>query len=139
MSVNVGWDNPEKSRIILSFKQPWTWVEFNSASDQMDQLFTSVTHRVDLIIDITYGGFPPGNAIPHFKRVSETPHANLGQIVVVGVPGFFRAVLNIIKNVYRGRYEAPDFLFFSTLEKAREHFAPPAPGSLLPPQNRLYR
>lgn len=133
MTVNAKWDNPEQNRVILSFQHPWTWIEFEAANAQLDQLFRSASQRVDLILDITEGGFPPGNAIPHFKRVSEKRHPNLGQIAVVGLPGFFRGTLNVIQSVYRGHYQSPDFLFFRTLEKARDGLTHPVSNPLSNP------
>ncbi len=129
MTVDVKWDNPEETCILITFDRPWTWAEFDTANGQMNKLFRSVTHRVDLILDITNGGLPPSNAMQRFKQVSENQHVNLGRIVVVGLPGFFRGMLNVIKSVYRGRYEAPDFTFVSTLDKAREQLARPDTAS----------
>jgi hypothetical protein len=120
MAVTAGWDNPQQTRIIVTFNRPWTWAEFDTAYAQMDKLFRSVPSKVDLVLDISDGGLPPGNAMQNFKRVSENQHRNLGKIVVVGLPGFFRGILNIIKNVYRGRYESPNYYFAPTLEKARD-------------------
>jgi hypothetical protein len=51
----------------------------------------------------------------------------LGEIVMVGIPFFFRGMLNLIRNVYQGRYEAPGFLFAPTLDKAHEMLECPEP------------
>src|SRR5690349_8927387 len=82
MAVTAKWDNPEQNRILISFDRPWTWAEFDAANAGMDKLFRSVSHRVDLILDITNGGLPPGNAMQRFKQVSENRHLNLGKIMV---------------------------------------------------------
>lgn len=120
MTITAEWDTPEQNRIIVTFQRPWTWAEFDAANGRMNTLFRSVTHRVDLILDISDGGLPPSNAMQKFKQVSENQHLNLGRIVVVGLPGFFRGMLNVIRSVYRGRYEAPEYLFVATLDKARD-------------------
>jgi hypothetical protein len=48
--------------------------------------------------------------------------------VVVGIPFFFRGMLNLIRNVYQGRYEAPGYLFAATLDKAHEMLKRPEPA-----------
>ena len=86
----------------------------------MDGMFNSVSHKTSLILDISKAGFPPPSAIPHFRRVSENQHTNLDKIVVVGIPSFFRSMLSILRSVYQGRYEEPNFVFAPTLEAARQ-------------------
>ena len=120
MTVTATWENEQHTCVIISFDRPWTWGEFDEAYAEMDKLFKSVPNKVDLILDITNGGLPPGNAMQHFKQVSENQHANLGKIIVVGLPGYFRGILNILRSVYRGRYEAPGYYFVASREKARE-------------------
>lgn len=124
MTVITAWDNEQQTCITITFHRPWSWGEFDEAYADMDKRFKSVPNKVDLILDITDGGLPPGNAMQHFKQVSENQHKNLGKIIVVGLPGFFRGMLNILRSVYRGRYEAPNFFFVATLAKAREQLAP---------------
>jgi hypothetical protein len=133
MAVNVDWKNEQQNCIIITFHRPWNWDEFKTANLRVDTLFHSVKHQVDLILDITDGGFPPAGAIQEFKKVSENRHQNLGKIVVVGIPFFFRGMLNLIRNVYQGRYEAPGFLFEPTLEKAYEMLKRPEPA----PESKL--
>ena len=132
MTVTAEWDSPEQNRILITFHRPWTWPEFDTANTRMNTLFRSVTHRVDLVLDISDGGLPPSNAMQKFKQVSENQHLNLGRIVVVGLPGFFRGMLNVIRSVYRGRYEAPEYLFVATLEKARDILNQPVPAPSRP-------
>jgi hypothetical protein len=128
MSIVVSWETEKQTTIVITFDRPWTWEEFRKSYDDMDKLFKSVSHEVDLILDITEGGFPPAGAVQEFRRVSEIQHPNLGKIAVVGIPTFFRGMLNILKTVYKGRYEAPDFLFAPSLEEAHKMMARPVPG-----------
>ena len=129
MGITTGWENEQQKTIIITFERPWTWDDFHKAYQGMDELFKSVPHEVDLILDISKGGFPPAGALQEFRRVSEIQHLNLGKIVVVGLPGFFRGMLDILKRIYQGRYHPPDFLFAPTLDKAHELLARCVPGS----------
>lgn len=120
MPITASWNNEEKTIILITFEHPWIWHEFEAAYEQMDAMFKSVSHKTSLILNISNAGFPPPSAIEHFRRVSENRHANLDKIIVVGIPTFFRTMLNILRSVYQGRYTEPSFLFSPTLEKAYE-------------------
>jgi len=128
MAILVDWDDNKQTCIVITFQRPWDWPEFHAAYEKMDALFKGVSHETHLVLNISDGGFPPGGALQEFRRVSEYKHVNLGKIVVVGVPFFFRGMLNVLKSVYQGRYEAPDFLFAASIEKARDLLYSNAPA-----------
>ena len=123
MPIAVTWNSPEKNIILITFDRPWTWEDFDGAFVQMNDMFKSISHNTSVILNISKGGFPPPNAVQHFRRVSENQHSNLDKIVVVGIPTFFRAMLTLLRSVYQGRYEEPTFLFAPTLEATHQLIA----------------
>lgn len=125
MAIDMKWDTDQTQCLVITYFSPWTWEEFDSAYAAMiPMLDDAADKKVTLIIDIRKGGFPPPDALPRFKRVVETRHPNVTQLIFVA-PGalahFVRISLNILRRVYRAVAIAnpPEFQFVASLEEAR--------------------
>ncbi|MBI1280917.1 MAG: hypothetical protein GC179_22525 [Anaerolineaceae bacterium] len=126
MPVTVDWDNPEQTTILITFHRPWTWKDFDASVAQMLQLFDTVSHQVNIIIDIREGGLPPPDAIPHFKRVAEIDHPNGGQLVLIApttVVRFINGIVRVMKLAFSGSgsFKAPKFIFTHSPEEAHAY------------------
>jgi hypothetical protein len=124
MPVTVEWDNEQQDTVRIAYQRPWTWKEFDAAVEQMLKLFSSVTHKVDIIFDIRNGGFPPPDAMRRFKEVAEIDHPNGGHLIFVAprmMAQFVKTVVQVLNRAF-WRFETfkgPDFIFTSSLEEAR--------------------
>lgn len=126
MPISVQWDNPEQSIVMIVFERPWTWKEFDSAVEQMLAFFNSVHHKVDVIFDIRNGGFPPPDAITHFKRVAEIQHPNGGLLIYVApnvLVQFINGILRVMRLTFAGsgNFETPKFIFTKSPEEAHAY------------------
>lgn len=134
MGIIVQWDNTAQNIILISFTQPWTWHDFDHAITEMIGHFDSVNHPVDVIFDIRKGGFPPADAITHFKKAAEIQHPNGRRLVYVApniLAGFVNRIGKIlaITNRHSDKFQLPKFTFTSTLEDARLYLAKPIKGT----------
>ncbi len=128
MSINVQWDNLDRTVVMIDFHRPWTWKEFDSAIEQMLNLFNSVNHRVDVLFDIRDGGFPPPDAIKHFRKAAEIQHPNGGLLVYIAprvLVQFINSILKIMTVAFAGSgtFESPKFIFTKSLEEAHAYLS----------------
>ncbi len=126
MPITVQWDNPEQTALMILFQRPWTWREFDAAIEHMLNFFNTVNHRVDVLFDIRDGGFPPPDAIKHFKRAAEIEHPNGGLLVYIApnvLVQFINSILKIMTMAFSGSgaFEAPKFIFTKSPEEARSY------------------
>ena len=126
MPITVQWDNPEQTALMILFQRPWTWREFDAAIEHMLNFFNSVNHRVDVLFDIRDGGFPPPDAIKHFKRAAEIDHPNGGLLVYIAprvLVQFINSIIKIMTMAFSGSgtFEAPKFIFTKSPEEARSY------------------
>lgn len=52
MAVAVRWSNSEKTIVIYDIEGRWTWEEFYPAYHEAIAMELSVTHRVDVIMNM---------------------------------------------------------------------------------------
>jgi len=105
----------------------WTWDDFNEANRQMLALLNSADKIVGIIFDIRNGGFPPSGAMKRFKQVAETKHANGGQLIFVApklLTQVVRSTLDLLKVAFLGAFDAPDFIFVTNLDEAKQRVMP---------------
>jgi hypothetical protein len=126
MPITVEWDNPEQSSLLIVFQRPWTWKDFDASVERMLNLFNSTSHQVDVIFDIRDGGFPPPDAITHFKKVAEIEHPNGGLLVFIApkiLVQFINSILRIMTFTFAGSgtFKLPKFIFTKSLEEAHAY------------------
>lgn len=116
MPITVEWDDSEKAAIRIIFESPWTWDEFESASQSVAGLVSRVDHQVCLIYDaVESTGYPSTNAISHYRKalLELSPYVKLH--IGVGTISFTKKLATIILGVMGGKIE-----FVNTLDEARQ-------------------
>ena len=126
MPITVQWDNPDQTTVMIVYTRPWTWRDFDAAVEQMLRLFNSVNHQVDVIFDIRKAGFPPPDAITHFKKVAEIKHPNDGLLVYIApnvLAQFINGIIRILTVTFAGSntFETPRFVFTKSSEEAHAY------------------
>lgn len=121
MPILVQWDNPEKSIVRLEFERGWDWDVLKQAIQQADDLITSVSHTVHLIIDISKAGGLPRDFMTAAGDLFEQgeARANEGEKIVVGAGMLIRAAYAGFQAVYGYRLATRPFQFVGNLEEAR--------------------
>ncbi len=112
MSVMYAWDNREKTTLCYRLEGRWTWDELYQGLEESRKLWSSVNHKVDIIVDMTGSStFPPGNILGHFRNVSiYYSSTKIGNTAIVGANDFFRMALELFYKVYiRPRQQPLDY------------------------------
>ncbi|MCU0513617.1 MAG: hypothetical protein MUE40_13740 [Anaerolineae bacterium] len=108
MPITIDWYNPEKTLIVLRVEETWNWQDLLNAIDAQNALTDSVPHVVDVITDATRSQpmLPPA-ALSSFRSVVQRLKPAPGLRVIVGLPPYFRLMLNMaikLHPVIRDRY-----------------------------------
>ncbi len=117
MGIVVTWDNQEKSILREDLTTPWTWTEYDEATDQLASLIQSMSYRVDVIFNRNYAATPHGDPFAHYRRIAEQLPANTGLVLVVGATNATRAAANFFLPLFPQL--AARLAFVDTLEEAR--------------------
>jgi hypothetical protein len=85
MTVEIRWDNADKTCILLIFGRHWSWREYNHAFATAHELMKSVSHqhKVHLIADLLATPMPQGNAMYHLRYTFARKPKNAGITVLV--------------------------------------------------------
>lgn len=125
--VTYGWDNTEKTTLCYRLEGRWTWEECYQSLDESRKLWNSVSHLVDVIVDMAASaGFPPGNILGHFRNIMMYYHsANVGNAAIVGANDYFRMASELFYKVYIQARHKPtgSTLLVKDMEAARAALA----------------
>jgi len=119
MSITVTWDNAEKNSIYSRNVSPWTWEEFEASQAEIRNLILSVSHTVDVIIDISEGGAVLPNAISRFTQAVKNSPANHGSLVFIGGKQFDQAIMQAVGKLAPAAFRQRTVYFVATREEAR--------------------
>lgn len=103
MSIQVGWFNEEKTLIQYEFVGVWSWDDLFGAIDEAVKLLDSVTHRVDIFLNLAKSTGIPSLSVNGLQRVANAPtatHPNMGIFVMVGMNAFARVSMDIFGKLY---------------------------------------
>src|SRR5258707_1839983 len=102
MSVSVRWHYDKKEIVLYIFEGIWTWDELYRTYNEAIVMETSVSYRVDVILDMRLSKSIPANALLHVKNISDKQPDNLGLSVLVTPNAFVRALYNAGSQFYKG-------------------------------------
>lgn len=100
MPIRVYWEDAEQTIVRYDFEGRWTWDELYVAYYQAIAMENSVTHRVDIILDMRTSSFIPANALLHMKNFSEKQPPNVGLSIFVTTNAFIISLYNTAIKFY---------------------------------------
>ena len=102
MSIDVYWFDREHTIVRYDFSGSWTWDEVYAAVDAAIALENSVSHRVDVVLNLLESGHIPPNAITHVKTIATTRMpANVKMAVLITENKAMNVLFNIGSRLYR--------------------------------------
>ncbi len=117
MSIQVMWDDAEKTIIRQVFSGQVTLQDYITAVDQVEQMAKEVPHTVHSLMDRTGVTSTPSIVLPAMRYANNHVPPNLGIRVVVNGGVFTQVIVDI------GRRVAPrlihDIQFVDTVEEGR--------------------
>jgi hypothetical protein len=120
VGITVEWGNPEKTIIIITHTEPWTWNQFRAAGAEILVMLDSVQHCVCVIDNLENNTFmPPAGFVENMKWAAQTYHAHPKVRTIIDVLGSLP--VDLLSSARR-LYGAPDrrYLSSQTLQQALE-------------------
>lgn len=120
MAILTMWDNRDKTAVRMEFETEWTWKDLENAIQATDNLISSVTHQVDVIVDIEGANLPKdfmaaaGNLL-----ANPQPRPNEGNRVIVGAVNIVKTAYATIKNTFGEKLVGREVMFAANLGEAR--------------------
>jgi hypothetical protein len=117
--ITVGWADPQQHIILVTYHDVgWTWADFSEAIKQQNSLIDSVTHIVDIVVDVQNSNWMPreGSLLGIMENLSTSRHPRQRYTVIVGARGFLASVVNGLMKLRKA--ELRDFHFAPTLDGA---------------------
>ena len=106
MKVQVQWDNEEQKIVRYKFEQGWAWPDLHHALDEAGKLINTVSHRVDVIMDISNANLVPQGALSQINRAYNNPKPpNIGITIIVAPNSFMSAMVNMAKKIWGNKTE----------------------------------
>jgi hypothetical protein len=115
--ITFEWDNPEKTAVIWYFEPGWAWDEMYRARDRSIQHVQSVSHVVDVILDMGQSPSFPSNALSNLNAILSKGSPNRGCIILVNPSLFIQSFASMFRRVKPS--VAENLMVVSSLEKAR--------------------
>lgn len=119
MGVSVQWDNPEQTRILVSYHRTWTLEQLYQAVEECTYMIDAVPHTVDIIHDWQQTTVLPAGAMNHMRYLIEKRHPRSGITVFVGANKTFTALWQVFSEFYSVLLE-DHFLLTHSVDQARD-------------------
>jgi hypothetical protein len=116
MAVSLRWSDPRKTSLLLTFTAPWTWDQYEALSDNIDEALASVSHTVDLVIDISDAGAMPEDALFRLRNSYSSPIQNLGAYIFVGATDEFKRLFEAADRYYTALGGELDYRFIDLVD-----------------------
>ncbi len=98
--IKLDWDDPEKTIILYTFFDPWTWDEYYATNPKRDVMFATTTDIIDIILDFRKGQHLPPQAMTHIRRVGTWDNPQRGIVIILGVHSMLEILANIMNSLY---------------------------------------
>lgn len=99
MPVDIQWVNVEKTILQYTLSGNWTWSELFPKYEEAIRMEESVSHMVDIIIDLRSSGAVPSNTLSHMRSIANKQPPNVGISVLVTRAHMVEALFRLAKQV----------------------------------------
>lgn len=100
MGVSIYWENSQQTAIVMKFAAPWSWDEYEVVGTELEAMVNSVSHTVDILINITEGGAIPDDGMFRMRELYTSNLSNLGNYVFIGAPEEFKSLMSVTDRFY---------------------------------------
>lgn len=122
MSITTRWDDDAQTRILIHLGRGWRWDDLRQAIQAADDLIVSVSHTVNILIDIRQAGTLPADFMSVAGELlsSGSARPNEGHKVIVGANWLLQMAYKTFLGVYGSQMKNRPLRFADTLEQARQ-------------------
>ncbi len=120
MGILTTWDDKAQTRVLIEFETTWTWDELEAAIEVVDGMIGSVSHQVDIMIDVE-GSSLPKDFLSAAKNLLANPESrpNEGSRVVIGASKVIRGAYQTLQKTFGEKLVGREIVFAEDLPQAR--------------------
>jgi len=121
VNIDIVWDNPDQTILRYVFRQRWTWADLHNAMKEASRQMETVTHKVDIIMDVTQASLIPSGAIAQAQKAFATPkHHNAGITIVVSSSSFAQTLVAVGRKLSGRAAQNWEMEFANSIDLAHE-------------------
>jgi hypothetical protein len=98
--ITLTWADSEKNLLIWEFGQRWSATDFMTACQTSKQMKSSVTHSVDVVMDLSKSQFYPMNLMSLMRTAMRTRCHNTGKVMLVSESNLWSRLYQHVKKIY---------------------------------------
>ncbi len=98
--IELDWDDPEKTIILYTFFDPWTWNEYYATDPKRDMMFSETNQVIDIILDFRKGKHLPPQAMTQLSKIGSWDNPQRGVVIVLGVHSMLQLLANIMNSLF---------------------------------------
>ncbi len=119
MSIDVAWDDPEHTRIIVTYSHDWTWPELYDALEIGNDMVESAPHPVGGIHDVRALKRVSARAITHIPNLTRRIHPNSKITVFVSNSALLISMYRSFERMLPASFTRRKIVWVDTLDAAR--------------------
>lgn len=120
--IIVEWDNVEKTILMVSICEDWSWADMYQAIDDINRLLDTVAYPVYTIMDFTHATHIPDNALLNLKKLNRSHHPNQDKTAVIGLGFYGQNLINMFIQLHGKLAKGNDVKLVDDLQAAYEFF-----------------
>ena len=128
MGVRVYWHDDQKTILHQVYEGQCVASDFHKCVNDSYPLVSSVTHTVDIIVDMTQARFVGASFLSARNNSETKAQDNQRMAILVGAPGFIKALVNIGKTI--APKTTKNIRFAKTVEEAHSLIAKASEASV---------
>ena len=121
MSIEVSWDNEEKSIMLICYPPRWEWDEIYLMANRCNQMIDACGHLVVVIHDMHDIYRLPPNAFEHVHSLMLSLHPHVKMLIFVGMRPLVRVIWNTFAELYSSVVQKRSFYAAENIDEARLH------------------
>ena len=113
MSIEIQWENEEKTIIRWIFSGDFTWEDYDEGDKKLASMITDIDHNFATIFDLSQMTTLPRYAVSQYPKLIRDVPARQEVLIIVSMNRLVRSLGSIFTRVYR-----MNIFFVPTLENA---------------------
>jgi hypothetical protein len=98
--IEYGWHDDEKTIILITLPEEWTWTAFNEMGDAVQAMIATVDHDVYQIFDLRASEKLPANPLQYSRRAfTRNIEGNTRMTIGIGLSPYVKSILDALRRI----------------------------------------
>jgi hypothetical protein len=101
MSIEIQWENEEKTIVRWIFSGDFNWKDYDEGSEKLEDMIADVNHNFATIFDLSQMTALPRYAVSQYPKLIRDVPARQETLVIISLNRLVRSLGRIFTRVYR--------------------------------------